>query len=74
MEGLFRDELLDWLADNLTDEYRAAGRIASAGDDAHFELRLEWEKKLAAGGWSSVGLQARIQDSSNLRTIGFVSL
>jgi alkylation response protein AidB-like acyl-CoA dehydrogenase len=53
-ETLFREELVDWLADNLTDEFRAAGRIAAATDDAHFEVRLEWERKLAAARWLGV--------------------
>jgi alkylation response protein AidB-like acyl-CoA dehydrogenase len=50
----FRDELRDWLADNLTAEHRAAADISAMTDDAHFEVRLDWERRLAAAGWLGI--------------------
>ena len=50
----FTDELRDWLADNLTDEHRGAAEISALTDDAHYEVRLDWERRLAAGGWLGI--------------------
>jgi alkylation response protein AidB-like acyl-CoA dehydrogenase len=50
----FRAELRDWLADHLVGEYRDAGGVGGPADDAMWELRLAWEKELAAGRWLNV--------------------
>jgi alkylation response protein AidB-like acyl-CoA dehydrogenase len=50
----FRDELRDWLADHLTGEFKAARGVGGPSDDTHWELRLEWEKLLAADRWLNV--------------------
>jgi alkylation response protein AidB-like acyl-CoA dehydrogenase len=50
----FRDELRDWLADHLTGDFKAARGVGGPSDDTHWELRLEWEKLLAADRWLNV--------------------
>jgi alkylation response protein AidB-like acyl-CoA dehydrogenase len=50
----FRDELRDWLADHLTGEFKAARGVGGPSDDTQWELRLEWEKLLAADRWLNV--------------------
>jgi alkylation response protein AidB-like acyl-CoA dehydrogenase len=50
-DELFREELRDWLADHLVGEFAAAKGVGGPADDSHWELRLEWEKQLAADRW-----------------------
>jgi alkylation response protein AidB-like acyl-CoA dehydrogenase len=50
----FRAELRDWLADHLVGEFKAAGGVGGPADDTAWELRLAWEKELAAGRWLNV--------------------
>jgi alkylation response protein AidB-like acyl-CoA dehydrogenase len=49
----FRDELRAWLADNLPQGW---GRTVHAprDEDANAMFRLEWERKLYAGGWNGI--------------------
>src|SRR5207249_3598637 len=53
-DAAFRDELRDWLADNLVGEFLDASGIGGPADDRCWDLRLEWERKLAAGRWLNV--------------------
>jgi alkylation response protein AidB-like acyl-CoA dehydrogenase len=46
-EEQFRDQLRGWLADN------HPGR-APAGDEAAFEFRRDWQRRLQAAGWAGV--------------------
>ena len=50
----FVEELRDWLAEHLVGEFKAAGGVGGPADDSHWELRLEWERELAAGRWLNV--------------------
>src|SRR5262245_60726418 len=53
-ETSFRDELRDWLAEHLVGEFAAHRGVGGPSDDRHWELRLEWEKELAADRWLNV--------------------
>jgi alkylation response protein AidB-like acyl-CoA dehydrogenase len=50
----FREELLDWLRDHLVGEFAAAGGVGGPADDEAWDLRLAWERELAAGRWLNV--------------------
>ncbi|OXM64609.1 MULTISPECIES: acyl-CoA dehydrogenase family protein [Amycolatopsis] len=52
----FRREVADWLADNLTGEFARLRGLGGPGREHEaFELRLAWERHLAAAGWTCVG-------------------
>ena len=51
-ERAFRDEVRQFLAMNLTDELRAAGRLMTSVYSDH-EASLEWQRILAARGWAA---------------------
>ena len=52
----FRKEVQAWLADHVVGEFAALGGRGGSGDETFgFEVRLEWEKVLAAGGWTCLG-------------------
>jgi alkylation response protein AidB-like acyl-CoA dehydrogenase len=46
-----RQEAREWLAENLTDDFRAVAELHSSTDDHNYGKRLEWERKLADAGW-----------------------
>ena len=47
----FRDEVRDWLADNLTGDFAGQSHRGGPDDDDNWELRREWERRLGAGNW-----------------------
>ena len=52
----FRDEVADWLTDNLGGEFSSIRHRGGPGDEHVFvEERKAWEKRLAAGGWTCIG-------------------
>jgi alkylation response protein AidB-like acyl-CoA dehydrogenase len=52
----FRLEVRGWLADHVVGEFAALGGRGGSGDETFgFEVRLEWEKVLAADGWTGLG-------------------
>ncbi len=52
----FRKEVRTWLADHVVGEFAALGGRGGSGDETFgFDVRLEWEKVLAAGGWTCLG-------------------
>jgi len=52
----FRKEVRAWLADHVVGEFAALGGRGGSGDETYgFETRLEWEKVLAADGWTCLG-------------------
>jgi alkylation response protein AidB-like acyl-CoA dehydrogenase len=52
----FRKEVRSWLADHVRGAYAALGGRGGSGDETYgFETRLEWERELAAGGWTCLG-------------------
>jgi alkylation response protein AidB-like acyl-CoA dehydrogenase len=51
----FRREVRDWLAAHVVGEYAALGGRGGSGDETYgFEVRRQWEKELAAGGWTGL--------------------
>ena len=50
-ESAFRDEVRQWLADHLVGEFAAHRGVGSPTDDTAWDVRVAWEKELAAGGW-----------------------
>ncbi|HUY67024.1 MAG TPA: acyl-CoA dehydrogenase family protein, partial [Acidimicrobiales bacterium] len=52
----FRREVRTWLAGHVVGEYADLGGRGGSGDETFgFEVRLEWEKVLAADGWIGIG-------------------
>ncbi len=49
-----RTELRDWLADHLIGEFAANKGVGGPADDTAWELRLEWERLLAADRWLNI--------------------
>src|SRR5947199_10630262 len=50
-ESEFRDEVRQWLAEHLVGEFAAHRGVGSPTDDTAWDVRVAWEKELAAGGW-----------------------
>ncbi|HUO48015.1 MAG TPA: acyl-CoA dehydrogenase family protein, partial [Acidimicrobiales bacterium] len=53
----FRAELRAWLAQSLTDEVRAAGRLGPADDEAFATIRA-WNREAADAGWAAISWPA----------------
>ncbi|WP_410573701.1 acyl-CoA dehydrogenase family protein [Amycolatopsis sp. cmx-4-61] len=52
----FRTEVADWLAGNLTGRFARLRGLGGPGrEHEEFDLRLAWERHLAAAGWTCVG-------------------
>jgi alkylation response protein AidB-like acyl-CoA dehydrogenase len=52
----FRKEVRTWLTDHVVGEFAALGGRGGSGDETYgFETRLEWERVLAADGWTCIG-------------------
>lgn len=52
----FRQEVAQWLRENLTGEFEKIRFRGGPGDEHMFQAeRQAWEKKLAAGGWTCIG-------------------
>ena len=52
----FREEVASWLKHNLVGEFAQLKFRGGPGDEHMFpQERLQWEQKLAAGGWTCVG-------------------
>ncbi|HEX3981947.1 MAG TPA: acyl-CoA dehydrogenase family protein [Acidimicrobiales bacterium] len=52
----FRKEVRAWLSEHVTGAFAALGGRGGSGDETFgFETRLEWEKVLAADGWTGIG-------------------
>jgi alkylation response protein AidB-like acyl-CoA dehydrogenase len=48
----FAEEVRTWLDEHLVGEYRNYLGVGGADDGEAWEIRLAWEKELAAGGWT----------------------
>jgi alkylation response protein AidB-like acyl-CoA dehydrogenase len=48
----FAEEVRTWLAEHLVGEYRDFLGVGSADDGEAWDIRLAWEKELAADGWT----------------------
>jgi alkylation response protein AidB-like acyl-CoA dehydrogenase len=46
----FQDHVRSWLSANLVGEFAAHRGVGSPAEDDHWDLRVEWERKLAAAG------------------------
>lgn len=52
----FREEVRTWLGEHVVGEFAALGGRGGSGDETFgFEVRREWEKVLAADGWTCLG-------------------
>lgn len=47
----FREEVRTWLAEHLVGEFAAHKGVGSPTDDTAWDVRVEWERELSAGGW-----------------------
>ena len=55
-DDAFRHQARAWLDDHVVGEFAALGGRGGSGDETFgFETRLEWEKVLAADGWTCLG-------------------
>jgi len=55
-DDAFRHQVRAWLDDHVVGEFAALGGRGGSGDETFgFETRLEWEKVLAADGWTCLG-------------------
>ncbi|GAA4394136.1 acyl-CoA dehydrogenase family protein [Tsukamurella soli] len=55
-DGEFRDEVRTWLAENLVGDFaRLAGMGGSGREHEAFADRVEWNRHLAAAGWTCLG-------------------
>ncbi|MET0132882.1 MAG: acyl-CoA dehydrogenase family protein [Kibdelosporangium sp.] len=56
MKGHFRQQLRTWLEDNLQGEFAKLRGIGGPGrEHEEYELRREWDRKLAEAGWACLG-------------------
>jgi alkylation response protein AidB-like acyl-CoA dehydrogenase len=51
----FRDEVRTWLAEHLVGEFAEHRGVGFSWDDAAWDVRLAWDKELAAGNWLCIG-------------------
>ncbi|WP_323763980.1 acyl-CoA dehydrogenase [Marinovum sp.] len=60
-ETPFRREVRDWLASHLTGRFEPIIDRGHAGDgDSEVNLRKAWERELAQGGWTGLGLPKQV--------------
>ena len=53
---MFRDEVRAWLSEHLVGEFAELGASGGPGREHEgFEVRLAWERKLGAAGWTCLG-------------------
>jgi alkylation response protein AidB-like acyl-CoA dehydrogenase len=55
----FRDEIRTWLAEHLVGEFAEHRGVGFSWDDAAWDVRLAWDKELAAGNWLCIGWPKR---------------
>ena len=51
----FRDEVRTWFDEHLVGEFARHRGVGFSWDDAAWDLRLAWDRELAAGGWLCMG-------------------
>jgi alkylation response protein AidB-like acyl-CoA dehydrogenase len=51
----FRDEVRRWLAEHLVGEFAEHRGVGFSWDDEDYDVRLAWDRELAAGGWLCMG-------------------
>ncbi len=57
-EEAFRDEVRTWMADHLVGDFASLGTGGKLGEGDELDLRKEWERELASGGWVGMGWPA----------------
>ena len=58
----FREEVAQWLNDNLVEEFAQLKFRGGPGDEHMFpDERKKWEAKLAEGGWIGIAVAKRIR-------------
>lgn len=55
---VFAAEVRDWLGQHLTGRFADLVGRGGSGNEEFYELRLEWERELHAGGWTGLGWPA----------------
>jgi alkylation response protein AidB-like acyl-CoA dehydrogenase len=50
-ESQFRQEVRQWFEEHLVGDFAAHRGVGSPTDDTAWDVRVAWEKELAAGGW-----------------------
>ena len=55
----FRDEIRTWLSEHLVGEFAEHRGVGFSWDDAAWDVRLAWDKELAAGNWLCIGWPKR---------------
>ena len=56
----FAAEVRDWLGTHLTGRFADLSGRGGSGNEEFYELRLEWERELHAGGWTGLGWPAEV--------------
>jgi alkylation response protein AidB-like acyl-CoA dehydrogenase len=51
----FRDEVRTWFTEHLIGEFAAHRGVGFSWDDAAWDVRVAWDRELAAGGWLCLG-------------------
>ena len=51
----FRDEVRTWLAEHLVGDFARHRGVGFSWDDEAWDLRVAWDRELAAGGWLCMG-------------------
>ncbi len=51
----FRDEVRTWFAEHLVGDFARHRGVGFSWDDEAWDLRLAWDRELAAGGWLCMG-------------------
>ncbi|MEV5559280.1 acyl-CoA dehydrogenase family protein [Nonomuraea wenchangensis] len=51
----FRDEVRTWLEEHLVGEFAEHRGVGTSSDDVAWDVRLAWDRELAAGGWLCMG-------------------
>lgn len=51
----FAAEVRDWLREHLTGRFAELVGRGGSGNEEFYELRVEWERELQAGGWTGLG-------------------
>ena len=54
IDEAFRQEIRAWLAEHLVGEFKAVGGVGGPADDEAWDVRLAWERELAAARWLNI--------------------
>src|SRR5256885_16111185 len=54
IDEAFRQEIRAWLAEHLVGEFKVVGGVGGPADDEAWDVRLAWERELAAARWLNI--------------------